>query len=203
MTAPTIAMAKARLGITDANDDAILTTFLEDVTDWIQDFTGRTFAAEDGATYLVDTGPGAEIEIRRGIRAVDLLEIADSDQPETGGTYGTTIPAAQIVLRPAAIERRPGWPATRILILQSGVGPLRRAINGARITGDFGFVDWPNRARGVAIDAVVAAYSDRKMGTGGVLGADDTAAIPWANYFRRGTPQWQTLMRFRSGSGIS
>lgn len=198
----TTAQVKARIGIPDAADDTLLGELIDQVSDWIQDFTGRALVPEDDATYLADTGPGSVIPVKRGIRSITALGIASSDQPETGGTYAT-VALADVVLRPASLDRRPGWPATSILILGS-YGRLSSAINGATITGDFGFLATPPAIQGVAIDAVVAAYGSRKTGgASGVVGPDGSAIVDWALFFGAGSPQRATLMRYRAGLGIS
>jgi len=197
----TTAQVKTRLSITDAGDDALISELIDQVTDWIQDFTGRHFIAEVAATYIVDTTAGSVIQVRRGIRTVTTLEVASSDQPDTGGTY-TAVAAADILLRPSPMDRRPGWPATRILI-RGTTGRLTTALNGARIVGDFGFVSVPPNLQAVALDAVATAYTDRMAGDSDVAGPDASPVAIWARFFAPGTVQRATLERYRSGAGIA
>ncbi len=194
----TTAVVKRRLTIVDGNDDALLDDLNEAVSAWIQEQTGRRFIAEAGVTFPVDTQGGHVIEVPRGIRAVTALGVASTDQPDTGGTY-VAIAAADILLRPLAQERRPGWPPT--LILTKSATRFSWALNGAQITGDVDFATIPTAIAGIAADAVVAAYQDRKSGTSGVLGAEDAAGVPWASYFAERTGQWRILQRYRIGSG--
>jgi len=194
----TTAQVKARDEIVDAADDAVLSELIDQVTDFIQEFTGRKLVPEAGATYVVDTGAGSTIHVARGIRAVTSLGIASSDQPETGGTY-TAVAAGDILLRPSSIDRKPGWPATRILLKGSSVGRLAAVLNGAQIVGDFGFAAVPPEIQAIAIDAVVAAFNARTSGASEVIGADQVASVPWSRFFADGTPQLRTLQRFRAG----
>lgn len=191
----TLAQVKARLEVTDVTDDALIGELIDELTDWLQDVTGRKLVPEAGATYLVDTGPGSVIEVKRGIRAVTTLGIASSDQPDAGGTY-TNVAAADILLRPLAIDRKPGWPATRILIRGTS-GQLSAALNGARIVGDFGFATVPPVIQGVALDAIVTAYTSKRGGASDVIGADATTIYPWSKYFSKGSPQRATVDRYR------
>lgn len=197
----TTAQAKTRLGITDATDDTLIGELIDQVTDWIQEFTGRKFVPENGATYVVDTTAGSVIEVRRGIRTVTSLGIASTDQPDTGGTY-TAVTAANILLRPLTVERRPGWPATRIVI-KGTIGPLSTALNGAQIVGDFGFASVPPAVAAVALDAVATAYTSRQAGDSEVAGPDASPVPVWARFFAPGTVQRAMLERYRGGVGIA
>jgi hypothetical protein len=98
--------------------------------------------------------------------------------------------------------RKPGWPGTFLLIKGSATGRLSTALNGATITGDFGFAAIPPAIAQVATDAVVTAYQNRRGGASGVIGGDDAAAVPWSTYFAWGSPQRQTLMRYRAGGNM-
>lgn len=196
----TLDQIKTRLGITDATDDVLLGELNDQAADFIQEFTGRKFVPEAGATYIVDTAAGSRIRIPRGIRAVTTLEIASSDQPDTGGTY-TAVTAADILLRPSSIDRKPGWPATEIWI-KGSYGRLSLALNGARIVGDFGFSAVPPVVQAVALDAITAAYTTRQAGDSDAIGADGSPVAVWARMFAEGTEQRATLNRYVSGRGI-
>lgn len=197
----TLAQIKARLTISDATDDTLLGELNDQATDFIQELTGRKFVAEAGATYYVDTAPGSVIRIRRGIRTVTSLSVATSDQPDDGsGTY-TAIAAADVVLRPAQMDRKPGWPATEIWI-RGSTGRLSLAINGAKIVGDFGFLAVPPTVQAIALDAIAAAYTAKDAGDSDAIGADASPVAVWARMFAEGTVQRQTLNRYRGGAGI-
>lgn len=192
-----------RFDVTYTTDDAYLTALIEGVTDWIQGTAvRRVLVPKTAETWITDTAAGSEIAVRRGIRTITSLTIAASDQPDTGGVWPTTIAASLIALRPPALDRPDGMPATSIVIL--GSSPvLSDAINGARIVGDFGPAATPLRAARVAVDAVVAAYVSRRAGVSGVIGADAASGVPWATYFADGSPQARTLEDLRGPGGIA
>lgn len=195
----TTAQVKTAMRIPDATDDAYISSLIDGVSEWIEEYTGRKLTAEAATTYIVDTVDGGRIELPRGIRTITTLGLASSDQPDTGGTY-TTVAAADVLIRPSAAMRKPGWPGTFVLI-RNGAG-RRGYLNGASILGDWGFAATPAAISQVAIDAVSAAYQARRVGASGVIGADDAASTPWSSYFAWGSPQRQTLMRYRAGSSM-
>lgn len=171
---------KARLfpaGTTDTTDDVLIDELIDEVSDWIQATTQRKLVPEVAATYVVDTSSGSVIYVRRGIRSVTALSIASSDQPDTGGTY-TAVTLSDVVLRPSAIDLKPGWPPLQIMI-KGTYARLSAAINGATITGNFGFAATPPAIQAACIDGVVSAYQMRKNGATGVLGVENTPGVPW------------------------
>lgn len=199
----TIAQVKARVnpaGVSDTADDTMLTELVEQVSDWIQHFTGRKLVPITSTTYIVDTQAGYVIRFPIGVRSVSALAVNNTaHQPDTGGSY-TAIAAANILLRPTASELPVGWPSTEIRISRAATtGPLRFGTieNGASVTGTFGFAATPPDVQSVAIDAVVAAYQNRKMGASGVIGAEGDAIVPWVSFFSSGSPQRATLERYR------
>lgn len=196
----TTAAVKLRLGMTDTDDDALLSSLIDQVTAWMSEFTGRKLVPEAGATYVVDTIAGNVIYLPRGIRSVTTLGVASSTQPETGGTY-TTVSSSAFVLRPSPAERKPGMVADRIELL--GTWPVLRTVyNGASILGDWGPATPDPSLVGIATDAVVAAYTSRRAGASGVIGAEDQAVAPWNQFFGAGSPQRATLNRWRAGRAM-
>ncbi len=188
-------------GSVTSADDALIDVMIAGVSDWITDYCKRAFEPEAGVTYVFDTSSGSRLHIPRGIRTVTLLEVATTNQPDTGGTYAT-ISTSLVSLRPLAAERRVGWPATELYV--RGESPVFGwAMAGARVTGDFGFASVPTPIRDVAIDAVVAAITARQNGTAEVLGADGSATDPWARYFGGGSAQMMTLQRYRGVQGVA
>jgi hypothetical protein len=197
----TTAQVKARVfpaGITDTADDTLISELIDQVSAWMESYTGRAFIAETGATYYLD-GPGTYVlQLPRGVRSLTYVGTAISDQPDTGGTY-TSIPPADILLRPAAMDLPLGWPPTELRISRASTVIARwpSVQNGVKLTGNFGFATVPKDIEAVAIDAVVAAYASRKNGASSVMGADETALPPWSSFFGRGSPQRGTLDRYR------
>lgn len=196
----TIAQVKARLnpaGVSDTVDDTMLTEMVEQVSDWIAHFTGRKFVPDNAATYTFDTTGGYVLRIPKGIRTVTSMGIATlSHQPDTGGTY-TTLSAATIMLRPSNGDLQVGWPPTEIRLSRATTSVFATIENGATVTGNFGFAATPPDIQAVTIDATVAAYQNRKLGTSGVIGAEGSAIVPWVSFFSSGSPQRATLERYR------
>jgi hypothetical protein len=123
---------------------------------------------------------------------------ASTNQPDTAGTY-TAVTAADILLRPKAVDLD-GWPPTEVWLNPTGTGDVLRfydALNGATITGNWGFESTPLDITSVAIDATVAAFQSRRNGASSKMGADDMAMPPWSKFFGRGSPQKGTLDRYR------
>lgn len=197
----TTADVKARLRITDATDDAVIDDLIADCSDWIADFTKRQLEPLAAQTYVVDTAYGSSIDMPVGVRVVTSLGIAHVDQPDVGGSY-TSVDAADILLRPVSLYRRPGWPATQVVI--RGSSPrLRDVLNGARIVADVGFAAVPPRVAAAALDAVVAAYTMRGKPSGQAIGPDENPSGPWAAFFGPDSPHLSTLRRLRVRSGIA
>ena len=195
----TIAQVKARIPITDSADDAMLTEMVTEISAWIENFTGRKLAPDNAATYTFDTVAGYTLRIPYGIRSVTSMGVAQTHQPDTGGTY-VTIPAADQLLRPKVQDGPIGWPFTRIDLtrgtLAGSVRTFASAQNGCTITGNFGFAAVPPEIESIAIDAVVTAYTTRQDGASGVIGAEGWSGPPWSAFFGRGSPQRSTLDRY-------
>jgi hypothetical protein len=194
----TIAQVKARLkgpNPTDVTDDTMLTELVEEVSDWIQHYTGRRFVPITSTTYILSTTQGNLLRIPIGVRSVSALLINTlSHQPDTGGSYPTTITAANILLRPSAIDLPPGWPPTEIRLSRAQSTLFGTIENGASVTGTFGFAATPPDIQAVAIDGTVSAYQMRKNGTSGVFGADDATGVPWWQFTNTA---WKTLGMYR------
>lgn len=188
-------------GVTDTADDDLITFMIDQLTDWISHYTHRKLVPVNSTTYTFDTVAGHVLRVPLGIRSVTTLEVNNlAHQPDTGGSY-TTVTAADYLLRPKSQDSDEGWPYTELWLsrgtLTGTIGRFGNIQNGARITGTFGFAVTPPDIAAVAMDAVIAAYQARKLGTSGVIGADQGALIPWADFFGFGSPQHATLERYR------
>ena len=196
----TTAQVKARLGITDTVDDVVISELIDEVSGFVQGYTSRKFNPITSTTYYFDTRYGYVLRVPIGIRAVTLLEVASTHQPDSGGTY-TTVPATDYLLRPRSYEGMDGWPFTEIQFsrgtLTGTLSTFYTAQNGARVTMTAGFAAIPVDIQSVTIDAVVAAKQAMSDGASSVIGADDLAIAPWRDYFRNGSPQMRILDRYR------
>lgn len=192
---------KTALGISGTSDDVFIDQLIGACSDWIQEYTGRVLTPVAATTYIVDTSSGSRIDLPAGIRTVTTLGVALADQPDTGGTY-TSVAAADILLRPSPVERKPGWPATFILI-RGSAARLTATLNGASILGDWGFAATPPEINRLTIEAVSLAYLNRRPSSSGGMGEGGSESVGWADFFRWGSPQRQTLLRYRAGIGIA
>jgi hypothetical protein len=195
----TTAQVKARLGVTDAVDDTVLSEMIDQLTSWIEGYTGRKLVPEPAATYTFDTIAGGVLRIPRGIRTVTSMGVATGHQPDAGGVY-TTIPAGDILLRPKPEIASIGWPFFQVGISRAPTGTITHFgtyQNGATITGDYGFALTPPDIQSVAIDGVIAAYQNMSDGASSVIGADALAVAPWRDFFGIGSPQRKVLDSYR------
>lgn len=199
----TTAQVKARVnpaGVSDSVDDTLISELIDEVSAWVESYTGRSFIAETASTYYLDgpAGGGYVLRVPKGVRSLTYVGIASSDQPDTGGTY-TSVTVSEILLRPTAIDLPLGWPPTELRISRSAstISWWPGYQNGVKLTGNFGFATVPKDIEAVAIDGVVAAYQNRQNGASSILGVGDQALPPWASFFGRGSPQRGTLDRYR------
>lgn len=199
----TTAQVKARLqnsaGPTyTAADDTLISELIDQVSDWIQHYTGHKLVPVTSATYIVDTHAGYVLRFPMGIRTLSALGVNTSaHQPDTGGTYTAV---TNFGLRPSTADLPVGWPATEIRLLRianAAITTFGEIENGASITCTAGFAATPPDIVSVTIDAVVAAFQNRKAGASGVIGADGSPVIPWANFFMKGGPQRATVDRYK------
>jgi hypothetical protein len=69
--------------------------------------------------------------------------------------------------------------------------------------GDFGFAATPPEINRLAIEGVSLAYLNRRPSSSGGMGEGGSESIGWSDFFRWGSPQRQTLLRYRAGLGIA
>lgn len=200
----TLAQVTARLqssagGVTfTAADNTLINELIDQVSDWVQHYTGRKLVPVTSTTYQFDTLAGYVLRIPIGVRSVTALGVnSTAHQPDTGGSYTAVTVPTNILLRPSIGELPVGWPATEIHLSRAVTAVFGTIENGASVTGTFGFAATPPDITAVVIDAVVTAYQNRKNGASGMLGADDTALLPWVSFFSKGSPQRGTLDRYR------
>ena len=200
----TTAQVKLRIlpaGVTDTDDDALISELIDQVSDYIQQYTGRRLVPIASTDYLFDTISGYVLRVPIGIRAITFMGVNNlAHQPDSGGTY-VTVTAADYLLRPKVQDLPPGWPFTEVWLsrgtLTGTIGSFGNVQNGCKLTMTAGFAATPPDIQGVAMDATIAAYQARKLGTSGVIGANEGALTPWSDYFSWGSPQRATLDRYR------
>ena len=200
----TIAQVKARIfpaGVTDTADDTLLTELVEQVSDYIEQYTGRRLVPVASADYYFDTISGYVLRVPIGIRAITFMGVNNlTHQPDSGGTY-TTVAATDYLLRPKVQDGAQGWPFTELQIsrgtLAGTISSFGNIANGCKLTMTAGFAATPPDIQSVCIDAVVAAFEARKDGASGVIGSEMGALTPWNAFFGPGSPQRGTLERYR------
>ena len=194
-----LAAVKARLGKTDATDDALLTSLCDQVNAWIESYTGRPLTPYT-ATYTFDgpwTRNGTTLVVPRGIRAITTLKIADG----TGGTL-TTIAAGNYFLLPREQDRAPGWPATRVQLSDVSTAAYTEVAGGygvAEINGDWGWAVEPDEVVAVAETAVVRAWHARQAGQQDIIGTDETGAPIVSRYVAPRDRDTLDLYRWKPG----
>lgn len=172
---------KTRLGITDATDDALLDTLCDQLNAWIETTCGRVIAPRTETQIVLDgtlaEDGGRILPVLFGLNSLTTLEVAT----QTGADW-QTVAATDYFLRPLAIMRRPGWPATHIVMSDVPKGSVSRFYAGfgnVRLSGSAGFAGWPaipNDLVDVANTVVVRAWAARQSGQADIIGNDETGA---------------------------
>lgn len=163
-------------GVATPNDRELLLEFIRGQSVEVAGYTKRAFNPFAG-TFRLDVGDNLAdgdrtLWIDRGVRSITALRIATSDQPDTGGTF-TTVDAEDVVLRPVLLEREPGWPATRIVLLR---GRFTRGINTVEVEGAFGFAAVPRDVAQVVENAVIRRFVARGSGVSTAFGTEEFGA---------------------------
>src|SRR5678816_3831684 len=138
----TTAQVKLRIfpsGVTDTSDDALISELIDQVSDYIQQYTGRKLVPVSSTTYVFDTISGYVLRVPIGIRTISSLGVNSlAHQPDSGGSY-VTVTAADYLLRPKVQDLPPGWPFTELWLsrglLAGTVGSFGTVQNGCTITG--------------------------------------------------------------------
>ena len=125
---------KSQLGISDANDDALLQRALNAASLWIRRYTGRSFEAETAATKVFYPGNSRYIDLSPDIRTLTTIEVDVNGD----GTYTDDFAASDYLLLPLNPEPDAGiYSRVEIASLSGKSFPSRRRV---RILGDWGYV---------------------------------------------------------------
>lgn len=169
----TSTLLKARAGIPDAEDDALLDDICEEVNSWIEAFTGRVLAPISNDTMLFDGADteqfGARLYVPRGIRTLTTLETAT----ETGGSY-TSRTLTDFLLRPHSHEQPNGWPPIYLLVKESATRLPQSGYDTIRITAATGFAAVPDDVRGAALAIAVRSWHGRQSGQADLVGVNES-----------------------------
>lgn len=191
----TTAAVKSRLGITDATDDTLIGTIVDQVNQYIESpqGTGRILAPIASTVYLIDGDGTNELYFPRGIRAVTALAIGDY----TGDTRDSIV-ATDYFLRPLEQEREPGWPAMWLILSDRPSGTHKTFPVGfetVSLTCTAGWAAIPDDITDVALTMAVRAWHARQSGQADIVGNDETGA-PLVSRFLSSRDR-ETLRKYR------
>ena len=186
----TTAQVKTRIfpsGVTDTADDTLISELIDQVSDFIEQYTGRKLVPVTSTTYVFDTTAGYVLRVPIGIRTITSLGVNNlTHQPDASGSY-TTVAATDYLLRPKVQDLPQGWPFMEVWIsrgtLAGTISSFGNIQNGATITGTFGFAVTPPEIVRVAIDATIDLYISRKNGEGRVVGDGMGDLDVWKDFF--------------------
>lgn len=163
----TSAELKARLGITDSQDDSVIAAVLAAVSREIDDWTGRRFyAASETRYYTADSSELLWLD--------DVLSISSLATDEAGDrTYATAWSASYYDLEPynAALQ---GKPYSR-LRARTGAFPLTH--RGVKVIGSFGYASTTPPVIKEACLIQSSRIFRRRDAPLGVVGAPDIGQI--------------------------
>lgn len=150
-----------------------------EINAWVESETGRVLAPLTDTTITLDglmaDDCGRRLPIPWGINSLTSLQVL-----RTATGAWETIASTDWLLRPTAIARKPGWPATHIVMTDVQQGTVLNRIPlghaNVKLTGSAGFLGWPaipSEIEGLAVSAVIAAWSARVAGQTEILGTDE------------------------------
>lgn len=175
----------------DPADVALQGVICDRVNGYIESATGIVIAPVSSAVYTFD-GDGTDcIYYPRGVRSVTLLEIADY----TGGSY-TTETATNYVIRPAAHDRIPGFPATEIRLTDQSTQHRTFPVgyDTVRVTMTTGWAAIPDEVTNLALAVAMRAWNARQSGYQNVDGIDENGRPVIARFFL--LPDYQVLKTY-------
>ena len=187
---------KRRLDITDSTDDTILDDIIADVNQDVEDMTGRAIGPSTVTNELLDGHDALEdgrcLLYPKGIRTVTTLEVASG----TGESF-STVPSADIFIRPGAAYRQPDWPAFEIWMtdVPSTTNTLPVFLPGyanIRLTGAAGWVSIPSTLTSAAETTAVRTFLSNRAGH--PEGSDETGVRNYRALWRGA--DLQTVQRF-------
>lgn len=167
----TSTILKARAGITDTTDDALIGTICDQVNQFVEGTTGRVLAPVTSVARIFDGDGSRCLRVRQGVRAVSLLELAYY----TGGAY-TTVAAGDYFLRPVADLLAPAEPYTEIWLSDFPAGGFTVFPKGyatVRVTATWGPNAIPDDIAEVAVVIAMRAWFARQAGQEDIIGTTE------------------------------
>lgn len=191
----TTSLLKARLGVSDTDDDTLMGTICDQVNSFIEGpfGTNRVLAPVSSATYLFDIEePTTRLWFPNGIRAVSALSVGDYT-----GDSRDAIPSDEFFLRPLAQDRPNGWPATWLHLTDrptvKSYFPVGREI--VSMTATTGWAAIPDEIADVAATTATRAWHARQNGQADIVGNDETGAPLVSRYVA--SFHWGILRAYR------
>lgn len=165
---------KDRLGMGTAagTADALLATIAGQVNAWMESKLGRPVGPGGTAVRLYDGTGNGTLPIRDGVQSVTSLVVYDG----TGGG-STTVGTADYYLDPPDHQRRPGWPASRIVFSDAPAGTWSVFPTGnrtVRVDATWGWTAIPADLSAIADKCAVSEWRGRAAAGGETftIGAD-------------------------------
>lgn len=173
----TLANVKARIGNTNTNRDALLSTLCVQANELVESITYRAIGSNAVAGQLIDGWEAMEngrcLMFKNGIRSVTSLEIA----PYTGAAF-VTVPITEVFIQPGEQIRQPGWPGFELWMTDipsaSNTQPyFPPGYQNIRISYTNGWDAMPNDLRAAAERTVVRAFAARNAGQADQVGDEN------------------------------
>jgi hypothetical protein len=193
-----LAAGKARLGITDTKDDALIQSFIDSITNTLQNIAGCWFQGDTAdKVYYFDGNEargGMVLPVPVGIQSVTTLELSTM----TGGSY-SVVPRNAYFLDPPRPD--PGFPFTAISMSDQPMGWWYRFFPGKRtvkLTARLGWAAWPEDVKQIGYNVLIRLYRAKASGEGDVVG---TNALGNAIVARRISPEERKMLNDVYGEG--
>lgn len=164
----TLAQLKTRLGVTDANDDALFTAAVDAATEGINDATGRDFQKDTVASARRYRPTGAGLVITHDFHTETGLVVKTDEDDD--GTFETTLASTAYELEPidGIVRGRAGWPWWKIRMVDGTVFPRGRR-HSVQVTAQWGWAAVPDSITNAAyvLAEDLAKLRDAPFGVGG------------------------------------
>jgi hypothetical protein len=177
----TAAALKSRVGITDVTDDTVLGTICDQVNQYIETFTGRVLAPVTSGDFLLDVPePTDRLYFPRGLRSVSAVTVGDYT-----GAARVALASGDYFLRPAAHDRRPGWPATWLHLSDACAtrSYFPAGYDIVKVTGTTGWDAIPDDITEVALTAATRAWHGVQSAQTDVVGTDEMGRPVVSRFF--------------------
>ena len=166
----TATLLKSQTGIADTTDDTALGNVCDRINQYIETKCGRVIAPVASATYLIDGDGTKRFHFQGGIRAISALTVGD----HTGATK-VALASTEYFLRPSTHERKPGWPATEVILSNYNAtrSVFPSGFDTISMTATTGWAAIPDDITEVALTAATRAWHAVQAGQADIVGTDE------------------------------